>query len=182
MINSRPGRLWPSDDDDDDVDDNIGDDQGEDDDDNLLLREVALGTKDLDNIPAKQLWNLLFILLCCFWGNDYRQVGVCGVTDSQNKKAFWSFRFYEAIYFGDARDALVVHISYTYCDSVDSFDSLSQLRPKASMKIASFLKVKDFATWKCFFFILTNYDAGILPRLYLHQQLRDNYYCYKSGH
>ena len=50
MINSRP-----SDDDDDDVDDNIGDDQGEDDDDNLLLREVALGTKDLDNIPAKQL-------------------------------------------------------------------------------------------------------------------------------
>ena len=177
MINSRP-----SDDDDDDVDDNIGDDQGEDDDGNLLLREVALGTKDLDNIPAKQLWNLLFILLCCFWGNDYRQVGVCGVTDSQTKKAFWSFRFYEAIYFGDARDALVVHISYTYCDSVDSFDSLSQLRPKASMKIASFLKVKDFATWKCFFFILTNYDAGILPRLYLHQQLRDNYYCYKSGH
>ena len=63
MINSRP-----SDDDDDDVDDNIGDDQGEDDDDNLLLREVALGTKDLDNIPAKQLWNLLFILLCCFGG------------------------------------------------------------------------------------------------------------------
>ena len=56
MIKSRPGRLWPSDDDDDDdVDDNIGNDQGEDDDDNLLLREVALGTKDLDNIPAKQL-------------------------------------------------------------------------------------------------------------------------------
>ena len=58
MINSRPDRLWPSDDEDDDVDDvddNIGNDQGEDDDDNLLLREVALGTKDLDNIPAKQL-------------------------------------------------------------------------------------------------------------------------------
>ena len=49
-------QAWlASDDDDDDVDDNIGDDQGEDDDDNLLLREVALGTKDLDNIPAKQL-------------------------------------------------------------------------------------------------------------------------------
>ena len=57
MINSRPGRLWSSDhddDEDDDVDDNISNDQGEDNDYNLLLREVALGTKDLDNIPAKQ--------------------------------------------------------------------------------------------------------------------------------
>ena len=64
----------------------------------------------------------------------------------RTKEHFDYFVFIEAIYFGDARDTLVVHISYTYCDSVDSFDSLSQLRPKASMKIASFLKVKDFAT------------------------------------
>ena len=94
------GRLWTSDDDDDDVD-NIGDDQGEDDDDNLLLREVALGTKDLDNIPAKQLWNLLFILLCCFWGNDYRQVGVCVVwLIVRTKKHFDHFVFMKQFILG----------------------------------------------------------------------------------
>ena len=51
-----------------------------------------------------------FHFLCCFWGEDNRQVGMCGVTYSQNKRTFWLFRFY----WGNLLWGCTGYISCTY--------------------------------------------------------------------